>query len=68
MLEEKRKLAKRQKLSSIVNIILGIVWIVMGATKTMADNKWNIALIIIGIALIALSVSTLKKIYSTKQS
>jgi len=40
----------------------------MGATKTMADNKWNIALIIIGIALIALSVSTLKKIYSTKQS
>lgn len=63
MLDEKRKLAKRKKLSSIVNIILGMIWISMGLTRTMAENKWNIALVIIGAALIALSISVLKNLY-----
>lgn len=68
MLDEKRKLAKRKKLSSIVNIILGMIWISMGLTRTMAENKWNIALVIIGAALIALSISVLKDLYFRKQS
>jgi uncharacterized membrane protein len=66
MLEEERKRNSRRKLSSIINVILGILWIYMGISRTFVDNKWNIVIIIIGIALIVVSLSMLKDHYSAK--
>ncbi|HCW74501.1 MAG TPA: hypothetical protein DHM90_12715 [Clostridiaceae bacterium] len=39
----------------------GMIWISMGLTRTMAEKRGNIALFIIGDALIALSISVLKR-------
>ncbi|HSR03003.1 MAG TPA: hypothetical protein VLM88_00220 [Proteiniclasticum sp.] len=66
MLEEKRKRNNRRKLSSIINVILGVIWIYMGISKSFVENKRNNTIIALGIALIAVSLSMVKDHYSAK--
>lgn len=66
MLEEKKKRNNRRKLSSIINVILGIIWIYMGISKSFVENKRNNTIIALGIALIAVSLSMVKDHYSAK--
>ena len=53
----------RRKISIFLSLIVSLIWIYLGITKTFVENKTNVIMIIFGVVIIALNLSMLKDIY-----
>lgn len=59
-----KKYTTRYKISNILGIIAGIVWVFIGVQKTFVDSWANIGIAIIGVIMIVLNLSLLKDNWS----
>lgn len=65
---EKKKMIKRDIVSSLAYLILGLFWIYTGATSMLASKTGNRAIMIIGALLVTLSLWGVRKYYLAKKA